>query len=232
MFSHRLKWLCATINIYIRFLFETLKWPIALVALVATPGAMVAVASLSYEILQEWRYHFFFCLGLGLYGLLYKVAVRHWRFSWFSTLEHELTHAMVAMMSFCKVTNIKVTWKRGGECHYQGHTNWVITLAPYFLPTITLVILFIGYWIPSDSHDVWEFLLGFSLCYHFLSTWRETHWQQSDLTKVGFSFSFLFLPFANLMMTGMIFHAIHPHPEAWNVLLLTPEWLMSLGVWL
>ena len=41
--------------------------------------------------------------------------------------------------------------------------------------------------------------LGISVAYHITSTWKETHWGQSDLKEVGYFYSFLFLPSANII---------------------------------
>ena len=57
---------------------------------------------------------------------------------WFSTLEHELTHAIFAILSLNRVTGLNATGREGGVTHYQGYGNWVITLAPYFVPTVTI----------------------------------------------------------------------------------------------
>jgi hypothetical protein len=52
-------------------------------------------------------------------------------------------------------------------------------------------------------------LLGIALGYHFVSTYRETHREQTDLKVLGSMFSWMFLPAANLLMVGFLIAFAH-----------------------
>ena len=51
-------------------------------------------------------------------------------------------------------------------------------------------------------------VMGVTLAYHLLSTWEETHREQTDLQKTGWGFVWVFLPTANLLMLLVILTAL------------------------
>ena len=127
---------------------------------------------------------------------------------WFSTLEHELTHAFFAMLSLNKVTGLNASGNAGGVTEYQGFGNWIISLAPYFVPSLSLIML-LALSIAKPAHySVLFVVMGVTLAYHLLSTWEETHREQTDLQKTGWGFVWVFLPTANLLMLLVILTAL------------------------
>jgi len=124
-------------------------------------------------------------------------------------LEHELTHALFAIVTFHKVTGLRATWRSGGHMTYQGAGNWLITVAPYFFPTICLFILAASVLLPDSFHTPVGGLMGVAIGYHVTSTYRETHAGQSDLKKAGWPFCLLFLPTANIISYGILLSFCH-----------------------
>ena len=88
--------------------------------------------------------------------------------------------------------------------HFEGGGNWLITIAPYFVPTLSLVVLAVMFFLDGGGPRWLHIGLGASVSYHATSTWRETHREQTDLKEVGFLFAFLFLPAANILGYGLI----------------------------
>jgi len=88
---------------------------------------------------------------------------------------------------------------------YEGHANWLLSISPYFFPTLTFLSLLIlgisGY---SENY-ISLIVVGSTLAYHVTSTLQETHHAQTDLQEVGFVFSILFLPTANLICYAVVF---------------------------
>ncbi len=178
-----------------------LKWPMALAIVLLTPGAALACIALIEPLITLDTGHAVL-VGLIGYWVAWMAVFR--RAAWgsaFSTLEHELTHALFATLTFHRVhvLSIRTTWRDGGEMSFTGGGNWLIYLAPYFFPTLTVVagVAFVfqpGPWAP--------FVMGATWSYHLTSTWRETHGGQTDLHKAGVPFSVLVLPGLNLLAMG------------------------------
>ena len=136
-----------------------------------------------------------------IYGFMgYTVAwwilfKRYFMGSWLSTLEHELTHGLFAVLTLHKILEVKTSYLSGGHIRYTGGGNWLITISPYFFPTLSFIIMGILALLDSGQTPWLNLTLGISVAYHIrTSTWKETHWGQSDLKEVGYFYSFLFYP--------------------------------------
>ena len=123
--------------------------------------------------------------------------------SYLTTLEHELTHILVGLLFLIRPVSIRVTATQGGEVVLTGSNIW-ITLAPYFLPTISFLVLPFAWLAGSKGERFLLMLLGASVVYHLLSTWSEIGVVQSDFRKAGILQSLWLLPVANLICYGMI----------------------------
>jgi hypothetical protein len=182
-----------------------LKWPVAAVAVLLLPNSVLASLDLLRKVVADPRPVWPLLAGLGLYGLVWWRFLRRPVFgSFVSTLEHELTHAIFALVTLHKVTGLRATWWRGGHVSFQGTGNWLITIAPYFFPTICLFILTASLFLPAAILSPVGALLGAAIGYHITSTYRETHAGQSDLKKVGWLFCLLFLSTANIISYGVL----------------------------
>ena len=114
-----------------------LKWPGAVVALLVLPGSVGALLALLKRVLGLPVPIFPFLGGIVVYILLWRFYRRRPIFgSFFSTFEHELTHAVFAWVTFHKVVGMRATWRRGGDVTIVGRGNWLITIAPYFFPIL------------------------------------------------------------------------------------------------
>ncbi len=152
---------------------------------------------------------------ITMFGIGFALMVACWIFlirrkdSVAATLEHEITHALFAVLTFHRVVNIEASWGNGGgSMAFKGKGNWLITIAPYFFPTLALAIVLTGVVVSAFSGQQVSWLalaLGIAVGYHFLAVIFEIHKEQTDLQKVGWLFSFLFIPGANLLSYGLIF---------------------------
>ena len=123
--------------------------------------------------------------------------------NYLATFEHELTHAIVAIVTVHKVTEFKVTRREGGHIRTIG-CNWVISLAPYFLPTLTILLMVAFHFLPVAYLRWADLALGATVAYHVLSTLAELHPAQPDFRIAGIPQSIMFIPTANLMMYGIV----------------------------
>lgn len=123
--------------------------------------------------------------------------------SYLTTLEHELTHVLVGLLFLIRPLSIRVTATQGGEVVLTGSNIW-ITLAPYFLPTISFLLLPFVWLTGGRGERILLMVLGASVIYHLLSTWSEIGIVQSDFRQAGIVQSLWLLPVANLICYGMI----------------------------
>jgi len=191
-----------------------LKWPAACLAIAAAPLLAWALLRLSGRVaLSPWALlpFVFGCLAFVLLWRRWLGRSRIGRF--LITLEHESTHAMFALLCFHRIVGFRASIGRGGEVRYTGRGNWLITVAPYFFPTLALLLFLLAYLLPFPGLPWQSFLLGVALGYHVVSTIRETHRDQTDIQELGTLFCWLFLPAANLAVVGVLVafaHASHP----------------------
>ncbi|MBN2893121.1 MAG: M50 family metallopeptidase [Bacteroidales bacterium] len=124
--------------------------------------------------------------------------------SFWSIFKHELTHNIFAILTFNKPTGFTVKKGEGGLFEYSGRSNFMITLSPYFYPTISSFILLIflfdlNYKIP------FYIILGLASGFDLASSIKDIHPFQSDLTKYGYVFSILFVVFGIILFWGALF---------------------------
>lgn len=183
-----------------------LKWPCAVSALISLPLLLMATTEpLMRRGVSLWSDPrcLIFIGGAVSYAVLWRLLFRR-RFmgSFFSTLEHELTHAIFAWLTLHRVTGLKSSWNSGGEITVRGGHNWLIFIGPYWFPTLSVIVMLLMT-LTSAPPLILSGILGLTFSYHLTSTWRETHAQQTDLQQVRFLFAWLILPSANLLSFGV-----------------------------
>jgi hypothetical protein len=113
-------------------------------------------------------------------------------------LGHELTHALWAIAFGGKAKNLKV--KASGGSVNVTKSNVFVTLAPYFFPFYTMlviaVLLVVRIFVtPVPFPLVWLFLIGFTWSFHFTFTIQSLWIHQPDIQEYGriFSYSLIYL---------------------------------------
>ncbi len=191
-------------------LLNLLKWPIGLISVSLLPTLLTELIHLFGQIISRPLPLFSFAFGLVAYYVLDRMLFsKRFMGSMFSTFEHELTHAIFAWLSFHRVQNLKVTWNSGGMIQVVGGHNWLIAIAPYWFPTMCIPFMLMSY-LGSFGGAWWiSSAFGAAYSYHVLSTYRETHREQTDLQYTTFTFAWLFLPTANLLSAGFVLSFAH-----------------------
>ena len=137
--------------------------------------------------------------GLGAWLLVYFVLpspVRSY------VLAHELTHALWGAIMGASVSKIKVGEQSGSVT--LSKTNWFITLAPYFFPLYTVLVV-LGYYGLSlfynveKYHLVWLGLVGFTWGFHLVFTINTLMQRQSDIQVCGYLFSYTIIYLFNIL---------------------------------
>lgn len=126
-----------------------------------------------------------------------------------STFEHELTHSIIALLFFRKISGFKATSENGGYVNitsgFGGKIGDVaISLAPYYLPTFTLFFTLISPLISRSFGSYFNAIIGLSFVYHSYSTYRETSRIQTDIKENGNLFSGIFISFMTIAVHGFI----------------------------
>lgn len=187
-----------------------LKWPSAIAIAAMTPAGAVAFWQVCTEAWSEMGWTNPFAVGFVAAAAAWIVLGRARFVRFWSTMEHELTHALFAWLTFVPVLELRTTdGSMESDDNSEGHvrlagSNWLITVSPYFFPTASATLM-VATWILADTPSVLaRGLLGAATAYGLASTWRETHRHQVDLKRAGFLFCWLFLPGANLLCFGML----------------------------
>lgn len=140
-----------------------------------------------------------FLVGFVGFAILWRQFRRH--FQMICTFEHEVTHLIFGLL-FLKMPHSFVATRHDGGYVEMSGGNFVITLAPYFFPTISYFLLPLVFLVSTNYHWMVFGILGASTAFHIVSTWADLHWEQSDLHKAGIPFSVAFLLVANLVFHG------------------------------
>lgn len=186
-------------------LLSLLKWPIALAGLIFLPGLVYSLFFALRAIVAGPGRCMPFLLGAGAYMLVWLVLIRpRRRLGFAATFEHELTHAIFAWATFHRVIGFSASLRGGGHIRYVGRGNWLIAIAPYFFPTLSLLVIAALTWLPGRNLVLGGALLGMTVAYHATSTWAETHRHQTDLREAGLLFCLMFLTAANALVFGLL----------------------------
>lgn len=116
-------------------------------------------------------------------------------------LGHELTHALWGLLFGARPSDLRVA-ERGGSVRLTK-TNVFITLAPYFFPFYTFVVIVCGlvtyaFFRPLPCMPLWLFMIGFTWAFHVLFTLETLGQRQPDVKIYGRIFSWTFIYLCNI----------------------------------
>jgi len=121
-------------------------------------------------------------------------------------LAHELTHALWALLMGGRIGKMKVG-KRGGHVELSK-SNFIITLAPYFFPFYTVLLIAVyylaGLWLNVEAYRIWWLAgVGFTWAFHITFTIQMLAEHQPDIQEHGRIFSILTIYIMNLLVIGL-----------------------------
>lgn len=202
-------------------MFKFLKMLIGIMLLPACWAVSVATYTL-YQLSGEsalasafgaWALPTGFALWVAIFFLLPRPSRTY-------VLGHELTHALWALMMGGRVGKLKVDGNGG---HVMlSKTNFVITLAPYFFPFYTFLVIaayyLVGIWLEVEPYKAWWLgAVGFTWAFHITFTLNMLAERQPDIQKHGRIFSYAVIYLMNVLVIGL-----------WMVLVGSPK-LGSFG---
>ena len=138
-------------------------------------------------------------------------------------LGHELTHALWGLFFGARPSKVRVT-KTGGSVRLTK-TNFLITLAPYFFPFYTVVVILLAVLVslfvrPLPLLPAWTFAIGFTWSFHVLFTLGTLSEHQPDIARYGrlFSWPFIFLVNVAIVLAALAATTLVSFPEMWRIL--------------
>lgn len=118
-------------------------------------------------------------------------------------LGHELTHALWGLLFGARPSDVRVS-ASGGSVRLTK-SNLLITLAPYFFPFYTFVVIVVAlvtyaFFRPLPCLPLWLFLVGFTWSFHVLFTLETLTERQPDVKLYGRIFSWVFIFLVNVLI--------------------------------
>jgi hypothetical protein len=171
-----------------------------------------------------------FAGGAGSYLLIHILLPKPFLLHIFG---HELTHAVFGRLFGLRVKSIKAS-KKGGHVRLSG-SNSIATLAPYFFPLYSFIVLLVyiltiitGY--DRPFYPYFLFLMGFTLSLHILMTMESLKGSQPDIREGGMVFSIPVIYTLNLITITLLLRlTVFRGIEYFHF--LKTGWLRSWEVW-
>lgn len=145
--------------------------------------------------------HIVFLSGAGACVVLYPWLRKS---HFFRTFEHELTHLIAAKLFFARMESLQVHSSGDGEVRYSRESNFVIALAPYFLPLFAAGATLLA---PALHPAIAVYALapaGFLLAHHLIAMLGEILTGQPDIRESGRLFSFGIIALGGALTYGCI----------------------------
>lgn len=130
----------------------------------------------------------------GLAGFLLLIpALLSQNLNFLRVFEHESGHMLTNLMFFQTIVEFRASGTDGGVVKSRGTPllAWIITLAPYYLPVLTLPLLMMRPFVTFSVLSVVDVLIGISLGFHYYGLLEEFEARQPDIQENTLPFSFL-----------------------------------------
>lgn len=142
-------------------------------------------------------------LGLAMVpaGMLVWLLIgRFLRF--FHVFEHEVTHLVTGLLFFIQPRQL-VASESGGRMEMYGN-NFFVSLAPYFVPLFSLVVMVLMPLLDSTVNVYACGALGLVTGYHLITNLQEFSLQQPDICGQGRVFSTVVCLLGNIVALGIV----------------------------
>jgi len=159
----------------------------AMTCIITVPALVKAIILMFKHIYMYWWF-----LGGGVLYLIASMLIFKKNMSFLQTLSHESLHMVACLMMFRKVESLKATAANGGVVYHYGDSNMFISLAPYTMPIITLLLLLIQQFIPARFMAFW-IVVGFTFFFYLHSFLTQAKPYQTDLKNHGLIPSYLYI---------------------------------------
>lgn len=174
--------------------------------------AVLYLAVLAYTVkvdLYNFYLYYSFIGGAATFFLFMLFPRFRHNMQWWMKFTHELTHTLMALVFFRKISTFVV---RNRECYVAYSGGWFgyvpITLSPYCVPIYTLMLLPFRYMGDGQFMPVFDALLGFTCMFHFFSFCSQFNFKQSDIVNCGMARSVSFIAFLQFFNVSLVIATI------------------------
>lgn len=194
---------------FMKFLIGLALLPMCVATTRAALKLMLTLQPLEGFTASAWGFIIGFAFWVFLY-LSLSAPIRTY------ILAHELTHALWGFAMGARIKRLKVS-NAGGSVTLTK-SNVLITLAPYFFPlyTILVVIIYLAcahFFDLRTYHPFWLGLMGLTWAFHLTFTLHALRQRQPDIMEHGRVFSWTLIYLINVLTLGV-----------WIVVIASPSW--------
>ena len=167
-----------------------------------------------------WQDLTWMLVGLVGYFIAY-IVIYGSNLRFIETLEHELNHAITAILTLRTIALFEVVGKAASDrpedrndVYYEGRAgyttagNFLITLAPYFLPILTIPLLVVRYFVPDAGIPAVDMLIGITLGFHYAALAKEFSRIQPDIKKQTLPFSVAITTLFNVVILVLVISVV------------------------
>ncbi|MDP8248600.1 MAG: hypothetical protein P9M00_10720 [Candidatus Tritonobacter lacicola] len=192
----------------VTFLIRAVKFALGLLLIPACIGVTVCFYESLLPLLRDKPP---FLFGFAAYCIIFAIFQQPIRSYVFG---HELTHAIWVLLFRGEVTGFSAS--AGGGRVEATKSNFLITLAPYFFPIYSILVLLVFYamrlvnCLLPDFFElekyffIFVFLVGFSWAFHVVLTVTVMLKGQGDLKRTGLLFSLAIVYCMNVVALGLL----------------------------
>lgn len=195
----------------IKFIAGILLIPSCIAALLALPPLLDTERAISLNgVFHLAPTGWWFLAGFALWVVMYLCLPRPTRTY---VLGHELTHLLWAWLLGINASQLRVSSKGGSVRVAENH--FLISLAPYFFPIYTLLVLLLRFTInmfydTTLYEPFWFGCFGLTWAFHITFTFSMLKQRQPDIQHEGRLFSYVVIILFNTIGVGFLTVCITP----------------------
>lgn len=190
----------------IKYVFAVILLALALLLAYETWGILKAVFSPEPPMTTLGNLEMYKWTAIG--AAVFLVLKRFWfskNLQWFEVFTHELTHTIVSLLTFRKMSNFQAGEKSGAVYTSGGSLSGIlVSLAPYCLPIYSYFFLMLRPIIANGGLWIYDILLGMTLAFHISCFASDTRNYQTDINQYPFFFSYSYIAAALLFNLNAI----------------------------
>ena len=183
---------------------------------------------------NQYRGYLWLCVGMMSFVLIAIIFFRK-NLDIMQTMTHEGAHMLVGGLFLRKKIyefNAKSSETLKQNDNTLGYVssnaqsaNIFSTLAPYMLPYITFAMVFFRLMIKNECLPIIDFIIGFTLMFHFSCWKKDMRFDQSDIQRCGVFRSYLFIWTFIFFNLAIIFYSLGGGmTEPVNIIQANVEW--------